>query len=190
MRNFLSRLRVIRTGDQRLAPFDEALLACHASLFRYARALAHDPAVAEELVQEAYRRALSARNRPSPPAEDRLRPWLFTIVRNHWYNDLRRRRVEGAYETALETEPSAADTPDSILSRRLLQSEVRDAVEALPEILREVIVLREIESLSYAEIARLQGCPMGTVMSRLARARAALRVALGHHGITPRGVAR
>ncbi len=186
MRNFFSRLRVV--GIEGTNTFGEALLACHASLYRYARALAHDPMIAEELVQETYRRALAARKHPFPPTEEHVRPWLFTIVRNQWYNDLRRRRVAEAYEPGDETEPAALDTPDTILFRRLLQSEVRDAVEALPEVLREVIVLREIEALSYAEIAHLQECPIGTVMSRLARARAALRAALARHGAPARRV--
>jgi len=163
-----------------LASFSEALLACHDSLFRYARALTHDTVVAEELVQEAYRRALSARKHPVPPTEESLRPWLFTIARNYWYNDLRRRRSLEPYDAVEDKEP-VAETPETILSRRLLQSEVRDAVGALPEVLREVIVLREIEALSYAEIATLQECPVGTVMSRLARARATLRNLLGAH---------
>lgn len=190
MRNFLISLGVVSRGRPELAPFGEALLACHSSIYRYARALARDPSVAEELVQEAYRRALSARQQPVPPTEENVRPWLFTIVRNHWYNDLRRQRTVDAHENAPGAEPADADTPHTILSRRLLQSEVRDAVEALPETLREVIVLREIESMTYAEIARLLECPPGTVMSRLARARAALRIALGHHAAPARGVGR
>lgn len=160
--------------------FGESLLACHASLYRYARSLAHDPSIAEELVQEAYRKALSSRKHPQPPTEESLRPWLFTIVRNYWYNDIRRRRTADAYE--IEVNLTAAspvmESPDLILTRRLMQSEVRDAVGALPELLREVIVLREIESMSYQEIADLQQCPIGTVMSRLSRARATLRAAL------------
>ena len=187
MGNFLDGLRVLRIGGPPLATFGDALLACHASLFRYARALAHDPVTAEELVQEAYRRALAARKYPYPATEENLRPWLFTIVRNRWFNDLRRRRTEEASESA-ESEPVSLDTPDTILTRRLLQSEIRDAVGALPDVLREVVVLREIESLSYAEIARLQDCPIGTVMSRLARARAALRAALAPHGTAARKV--
>jgi len=72
--------------------------------------------------------------------------------------------------------------------RRLLQSEVRDAVDGLPEVYREVIVLREMENLSYDEIARLLGCPVGTVMSRLARARLSLRRALARYSNANEGI--
>lgn len=164
-----------------MASFGDTLLACHTSLYRYARALAHDAAVAEELVQEAYRRALSSRKCPYPLTEETVRPWLFTILRNYWNNELRRLRVSDQRELSEDTTPVNLDTPDAILARRLLQSEIRYAVEALPETLREVIVLREIENMSYAEIAALLECPAGTVMSRLARARASLRQMLASH---------
>ena len=159
--------------------FDDLLLACHASIYRYARALCHDPNEAEELVQETFRRALSSRRRPSPLAVDAIRPWMFTILRNHWINGLRHRRHEADLDPDFEVPVS--ETPESLLSRRFLQSEVRDALDALPATYREVIVLREMEGLSYREIAHLLGCPAGTVMSRLARARALLRGMLVSH---------
>ncbi len=162
-----------------MAQFPDALLACHASLYRYARALTRDPMTAEELVQETYSRALSARKWPYPATEECLRPWLFTIARNHWHNTARR----PAYMEEL-TEAYADQTtaqPDAVLLRRLLQSEVRDAVDSLPEAMREVIVLREMENLSYEEIAGVMGCPVGTVMSRLWRAREVLRRALAQY---------
>jgi RNA polymerase sigma-70 factor, ECF subfamily len=154
------------------------LLEVHAALYRYARALSHDPSVAEELVQEAYHRALSARKHPDPPTQENLRPWLFTILRNHWYNELRQRKHDALIEELRAAEAPVTETPENVFSRRFLQSEVRDAVDALPELYREIIVLREIEDLSYSEIARLLDCPAGTVMSRLARARALLRSTL------------
>lgn len=157
------------------------MLACHGSLYRYARTLARDPAVAEELVQETYRRALAAKKWPYPPTEECLRPWLFTIARNHWHNEVHRARAARFEELDEEISGESAETPDSLLLRRLLQSEIRDAVDALPESFREVIVLREIENLSYEEIARLLECPVGTVMSRLSRARARLRRTLAFH---------
>jgi RNA polymerase sigma-70 factor, ECF subfamily len=151
------------------------LLACHASLYRYARALSRDPVMAEELVQETFIRALSAKKHPFPTTEENVRPWLFTILRNHWLNELRQRKQAGSAGELRESEVAYGDTPETAVSRRFLQSEVRDAVDALPEVYREVIVLREMENLSYAEIAQLLGCPAGTVMSRLARARTQLR---------------
>lgn len=71
--------------------------------------------------------------------------------------------------------PLASEPLDAQIARKLLQSEVRDAIDGLPELFREVVILRDIEGLSYAEIAGVVGCPVGTVMSRLARARSGLR---------------
>jgi RNA polymerase sigma-70 factor (ECF subfamily) len=141
-------------------------------LYRYARSLCGDPADAEELVQETYKRALAAKRRAQ--AEE-VRPWMFTIMRNVWLND--RRRISRAQETVLDESSAAAldDTVEQALSRKLLVSEVRAAVDSLPVLWREMVVMRDIEELSYAQIAQVVGCPAGTVMSRLARAREALR---------------
>lgn len=154
--------------------FGDLLMACHTSTYRYARALCRDANVAEELVQETFRRALSSRKRPSPLILEAIRPWMFTILRNQWYNELRQKKHETELDPDFDVPVS--ETPESILSRRFLQSEVRDALDALPPAYREVIVLREMEGLSYQEIAGLLSCPAGTVMSRLARARARLRL--------------
>jgi RNA polymerase sigma-70 factor (ECF subfamily) len=78
----------------------------------------------------------------------------------------------------LEELPVDTEPLDAQVARKLLQSEVRDAIDSLPEQFREVVLLRDIEGLSYAEIAVIAGCPLGTVMSRLARARQALRRSL------------
>jgi RNA polymerase sigma-70 factor (ECF subfamily) len=175
---------VLSSGGPDLVTFGDALLACHAAIYRYARALSRDPVTADELVQEAYRKALAARRFPHPPTEENLRPWLFTIVRNHWHNERRRQKREADSGE----EPVHEETPEVVLHRRYLQSEVRDAIDSLPESSREVIVLREMENLSYAEIAALLDCPVGTVMSRLARARTLLRNRLARIA-PPKGVA-
>lgn len=158
---------------QILDSFGDALLACHASIYRYARALCHDPVEAEELVQETFRRALAAKRRPAALTLESVRPWMFTILRNHWHNRARHRKDDADLEAGSEV--ATLETPESIVSRRFLQSEVRDALDALPPAYREVIVLREMEGLSYGEIAALLDCPVGTVMSRLARGRMQLR---------------
>ncbi len=154
--------------------FGRALLACHAPLYRYARALCGDPCLAEDLVQETCRRALSARRRPDPATPEQVRPWAFTILRNLWRNELRARRQHPARALGEEI-IEEADGPESRLARERLRSEIAAAVDALPEAYREVLLLREVEGFSYAEIGRVVGCPAGTVMSRLARARALLR---------------
>jgi RNA polymerase sigma-70 factor (ECF subfamily) len=155
------------------------MLGCNAALYRYARALCHDPEHAADLVQETYRRALSARKKPSGASEEDLRAWLFTILRHVWQNEIRG-RLHAVQEGGDSEHAEASDeaTPETEMMRRLLQSEVRQAIDALPALFREVIVLREIENLSYAEIARILGCPAGTVMSRLSRARSILRTSL------------
>lgn len=131
--------------------------------------------MAEELVQEAYRRALAATQKPVPATEENTRAWLFTILRNLWHNELRQRSRRMHFSMTLEEIPLRSEPLDTQIVRKLLQSEVRDAIDMLPEIFREVVLLRDIEGLSYADIARVLGCPSGTVMSRLARARADLR---------------
>ncbi|MGJ5816668.1 RNA polymerase sigma factor [Paludibaculum fermentans] len=157
----------------------QTLLACHASLYRYARALSRDPATAEELVQETFRRALGAKRGPFQASPDNVRPWAFTILRHIWQNLMRRQRRESFEE--LKDEAALGESPEVVLTQRLLRSEIADAIDALPVVLREVIVLREMEGYTYAEIAQVLNCPAGTVMSRLARARHSLRKLLLRH---------
>jgi RNA polymerase sigma-70 factor (ECF subfamily) len=133
---------------------------------------------AEELVQEAFRRALAARTRPSQDTLEATRCWLFTVLRRLWQNELRRRSRQARAISAIIGAEAEPGFPDAHITRKLLQSEVRQAIDSLPELHREVVVLRDIEGLSYAEIALILSCPAGTVMSRLSRARDALRTAL------------
>jgi RNA polymerase sigma-70 factor (ECF subfamily) len=100
---------------------------------------------------------------------------MFTIMRHVWQNERRRlsRSPEILFDEAVAA--AAGDSCELALGRRLLVSEVRAAVDSLQPIWREIIVMRDIEELSYAQIAAVVGCPIGTVMSRLSRARAALR---------------
>jgi RNA polymerase sigma-70 factor (ECF subfamily) len=151
------------------------VLGCHASLYRYARSLCGERAEAEEVLQETYRRALAARRKPVASNADEIRPWMFTIMRHVWQNE--RRRMSRSHQTFLEDPEAVASTEctETTVSRKLLVSEVRAAIDSLPVMWREMVVMRDIEDLSYAQIAAVLGCPVGTVMSRLARARAALR---------------
>jgi RNA polymerase sigma-70 factor, ECF subfamily len=154
----------------------EVLLACHGPLYRYARSLCREKAAAEDLVQETFRRALAAKSKTGDATLENVRPWMFTIMRHIWQNDLRHRLHDPLRASApailVPTEP---ETPEGVLTRKMIRSEVRHALEALPDAYREVVMLREIESMSYAEIASIIQCPVGTVMSRLARGRALLR---------------
>jgi RNA polymerase sigma-70 factor, ECF subfamily len=153
----------------------QAMLACHDSLYRYARALTRDQVDAEELVQECYRRALGAARRPAAAEGEQVRRWMFVILRNVWKNDLRTRGREDDIEAAGELPAAQEHSPETILLRSALQLEIRAALDSLSAAHREIIVLRDMEGLSYGEIAELLECPVGTVMSRLARARGRLR---------------
>jgi RNA polymerase sigma-70 factor (ECF subfamily) len=147
--------------------------------------LCGEPQDAEELLQETYKRSLGARVKPSTITIDNVRPWLFTIMRHIWQNE--QRRKSRMPETVLDEDTVALfpGSPETQLSQRALVSEVRAAVDSMPVAWREIVVLRDIENLSYAEIAAVLGCPIGTVMSRLARARAMLRERLtSSHSVT------
>jgi RNA polymerase sigma-70 factor, ECF subfamily len=148
-------------------------------LYSYAMVLARNRAEAEDLVQETYLRAMQAKGNPGPGGN--IKGWMFTILRNIWLNKLRRVRnapqmveIEGENGAAEKVvEPSG--NADDLYIRRAEAEQVRAAIEELPVKFREIILLREYEDLSYQEIAAVLGCSIGTVMSRLARARARLR---------------
>jgi len=159
--------------------FEQAVLPHLDAAFNYARWLTRNDAEAEDVVQDACVRAMRFF---SSLREDNARPWLFTIVRNTWYSRVSRSRADVAEGTSLND--GQDEWPDNALDpeERLLQqhtvSLVRAALEQLPVDFREAIVLREIEGLSYKEIAAVAGVPIGTVMSRLARARERLQTIL------------
>ncbi len=147
------------------------------SAYGFARWLTRDPVAAQDLAQESLLRAL--RYFHSFRGEE-ARPWLLRIVRNTW-TDLRLRK--GAESLPLEAaENEAADGPDPEQSAMAgdRRRHVAAALAALPVEVREVLVLREIEDLSYKQIAAVLDLPIGTVMSRLARAREKLAAEL--HG--------
>lgn len=150
--------------------FEESVLPHLDAAFNYARWLTRNDAEAEDVVQDACVRAM--RFLPSLRGGD-ARAWLFAIVRNTWYS--RVSRHAGATETTLDNardeRPDEALDPEERLVQQHTVARVRAALEELPPDFREVIVLREIEGLSYKEIAAVASVPIGTVMSRLARAR-------------------
>jgi RNA polymerase sigma-70 factor (ECF subfamily) len=127
------------------------------------------------LLQETYKRALGAKRKPVAVDADEIRPWIFTIMRHVWQNE--RRRMSRSQETLFEdgADMVSSENAELAMTRKLLVSEVQAAVDSLPAPWREIIVMRDMEDLSYAQIAAALECPIGTVMSRLARARGALR---------------
>ena len=151
--------------------FEEVVLPHLDAAFNYARWLTKNDADAEDVVQDAYVRAL--RFFSSLRGED-ARAWLLTIVRNTWYGRFPRRAGGGVTTVADEDADNRADVsldPEAQMIQQQTVEQVRRALEALPTDFREVLVLRELEGLSYKEIAAIVGIPLGTVMSRLARAR-------------------
>ena len=152
------------------------------SLYSYALVLTRNRTEAEDLLQETYVRALKAMLRLK--AESNVKSWLFTILRNIWLNQLRHRRtapqlVEMDLDESKDgISVEASHNPHAIYVSELERSLVREAIQRLPPVFREIILLREYEELSYQEIATILECPIGTVMSRLARARVKLRILL------------
>ena len=144
-----------------------------------ARWLATDPATAEDVVQETFLRAFRAFDSWQGGSP---RAWLFAILRNCWRD---RAGTEGALArvmigeaglteaqaAAVEAVPDEAETAEAQLIRGEQVAKLRETIAAIPEPFREALVLREMEQLSYREIATITGVPIGTVMSRLARAR-------------------
>ncbi len=170
-------------GAEKVRRFREAALPHLDDVFTFARYLLRDSSDAEDAVQESYLRALRHFDGFRGSA---IKPWLLTILKNVCNAEFARRGRQPTSGALAEGEPPAEElplwqdaqlSPEAELLRDRDRETIRRLVAALPQPLREVIVLREINELSYREIAEVTGVPIGTVMSRLARARAALRVA-------------
>lgn len=162
--------------------FRDAALPHLDDVYTLARYLLRDPTDAEDAVQECYLRALKHFDSYRGPA---MKPWLFAILRNVCRAEFAQRAssptdtIEDVPDNAGQTPlwHEAQETPEAQLLRRRDATTIRRIVTALAEPFRETFVLREIHNLSYREIADVVEAPVGTVMSRLARARAMLRSA-------------
>ena len=156
--------------------FEETVLPHLDAGYNLARWLTHDPHDAEDVLQEACLRALKYIG--TLVGED-ARAWFLAIVRNAFYDWCKRNRPQHIVhedDTTLESVVDAAALDPEHAALRSAQSRLlADAVAQLPLAFREVLILRELEDLSYKEIARITNTPIGTVMSRLARARALLQ---------------
>lgn len=148
------------------------------SLYGTALRLTRQADAAQDLVQDTYLKAFRARARFERGTN--LKAWLFTILHNTWRNrrrDSARSRVEFDSDTvdhvseAGTTLAPPGDTPESLLLRASLDAELEEALAALPDAFREAVWLRDVEDLSYQEIAGALGVPIGTVMSRISRGR-------------------
>jgi RNA polymerase sigma-70 factor, ECF subfamily len=163
--------------------FRDAALPHLDDVFTFARYLMRNVADAEDAAQECYLRALRHFDSYRGPA---MKPWLLTILKNVCNAEFARRANQPLPAECAEAEPSEDElpvwqepqpSPEAELLRRLDGETIRRLVAALPLPFRETIVLRDINNLSYREIADVAGVPVGTVMSRLARARSMLRAA-------------
>ena len=186
---FTPRLATSRPAAGRTAPaagpaedFRHVILPHLDGAYNLACYLTRDPALSEDVVQDAMVRAFRAFDqfRGGSP-----RAWLFTIVRNCCRTALSGRAgalalvmQESAAGEQMNEQPDPSPTPEEELFRKADVDHVRRAVQAIPEPFREAVVLRDLEDLSYAEIAAVMGVPVGTVMSRLSRGRAMLATEL------------
>jgi RNA polymerase sigma-70 factor (ECF subfamily) len=172
----------MRKADVNNADFKNAALEHIDALYGFAMTLTRDPTEAQDLVQETYLRAVRAFGQLMP--DSNLKSWLFAIMRNVWLNQLRHSR-SGPRFVELDAEDdghhwfaNVTGDPHAAFVRKLKREDVRTAIETLPHRYREVVVLRDLEGFSYQQIASIVGCPAGTVMSRLGRAREKLRLLL------------
>jgi RNA polymerase sigma-70 factor (ECF subfamily) len=178
--------RADATADRRTADsndkygrFQREIVPHLDAAYNFARFLSRNPDAAQDIVQDSFLRAY--RGFDGYQGGD-ARAWIFSIVRNCYHNWLlegrRKARLEvdvhprdGAADFSVDDVASDEDTPETALLRSSEAGKVRSVLNLLPRALREVLVLRELEGLSYREIAQTSALPIGTVMSRLARAR-------------------
>jgi RNA polymerase sigma-70 factor (ECF subfamily) len=160
-------------ASSRSSAFEAEALSQLNALYATALRLTANRADAEDLVQETYFKAFRAADQFETGTN--LKAWLFTILHNTFLNTRRHagREVTGFESEDVERAPQVqnAESPEQILLRKTLDSDLRAALEALPAVFREAVWLRDVEEFSYAEIADIAGVPIGTVMSRISRGR-------------------
>lgn len=159
--------------------FADELIALLPRLRRFALSLTGKSADAEDLVQAACERALRASDSYEPGT--RLDAWLFRIIKNLWIDQIRRRKTENAVPLPLDDQGLPSADGLVLAESRLMLGSVEAAFGELPADHQTVLRLVCIEGLSYQETAQALAIPIGTVMSRLSRARAALLDALGEN---------
>jgi RNA polymerase sigma-70 factor (ECF subfamily) len=154
----------------------ERLTAMRPRLYRMAYAWCHDSHLAEDLAQDALARAIDRVGQLKDEAA--FEYWLFTILNNCWRDHLRRRKDCVDVADLDEAVLSHDATPERLYASRQASNRVRAAIERLPVGQRQVLTMVDIEEFSYAEVAAVLEIPVGTVMSRLSRARQALKASL------------
>jgi len=163
-----------RTGD--FGSFEELAMPHFAKLYNFAHWLTQDRATAEDLVQETYMKAL--RGFSSFQQGTNFRAWMYKILRNTFLTTKAGLKVSVSLDSDGDdkpAEPAVTETPESVLLARVEVETIQSALEKLPVKFREIILLCDLEEMSYQEIGQTLGIPIGTVMSRLSRARKAMR---------------
>lgn len=169
-------------GPSAMSEFEEQALVHLDRVFQFAVRLTRNRTEAEDLVQETYLRAFRHFDQFDPGTN--CRAWLFAILHNTFLNQVKRqgRELPGLEEAELERieadmagGASVIESPEEELLKRVVDADLIAALDRLPLIFREVVLLADVEECSYKEIAQICGVPMGTVMSRLSRGRRLLR---------------
>lgn len=176
-------------SDERptVVSFEELAMPLFDQLYNFAHWLTQDRTDAEDLVQETYVKGL--RGFPSFQPGTNFRAWMYRILRNSFLTSKTGLKTMVALEEEVETLPTTEATPESLLIDQSNREMVQQELENLPVPFREILLLCEVEEMSYQEMAEALTVPIGTVMSRLSRARAALRAVLrkriegGRHGL-------
>ena len=171
--------RAAESAGPASARFSDQLIAVLPRLRRFARGLTGATAEADDLVQAACERALARAHQFEEGT--RFDSWMFRIVQTIWIDQLRAREVRKEDGDVAE-ERLGSDAPVRRIEARLALAEIRRAVELLPPDQRTTLMLVTVEGLSYKEAAEVAGVPVGTIMSRLARARVALQQQLDAGG--------
>ena len=167
--------------QSQLERFEAMVLPHLSAAYRLARYLTRNDADADDVVQEAYLRALKYFGGFRGEGGSQSRAWLLAIVRNMAHTWRHRHRADASateFDETVHSEATTGEHPEALLSRTDAREALAHALDHLPPDFREVIVLREIEGLSYKEISEVVDVPVGTIMSRLSRARKRLQDAL------------
>jgi RNA polymerase sigma factor (sigma-70 family) len=171
--------------SRELESFEAVMLPHLDAAYTLARYLTRDGDDADDVVQEAFLRALRYFGGFRGQGVSDGRPWLLAIVRNTAYTWRRRHRWNASvteFDESLHSEAVADEHPESEFRRSNARETLTEVLDRMPPAFREVIVLRELEGLSYKEISEVAGVPVGTIMSRLSRARKHLQQVLNAAG--------
>ncbi|OLC06483.1 MAG: hypothetical protein AUH78_19350 [Gemmatimonadetes bacterium 13_1_40CM_4_69_8] len=174
--------------DQKRASFEQEALVHLDTLYRVALRLTGNAADADDLVQETMLKAYRSWDQYEKGTN--AKGWLLTILRNSFINEYRRRTRHPETVDVDTIEPFAVfgevqdDDPQGAFFDRIVDDEVLKAIDELPEAFRETLVLSDVEGLSYQEIGKILGVPVGTVKSRLFRARQALQGKLYQYAVS------